>query len=123
VILHKGQTIKYALKFIHCELDAKREADNICRIPRDPRVVRYYGCFIFRNRIVIGMELCDGDLGDFVAKYCNLSQDRKRFLRWDIVRKVAGGLHECHILGFMHRDIKPPNSTSPFPTSRHANFV
>jgi len=114
VVVHQGVRIEYALKFIDSQrgVDAKREADNICRIPRDDRVVQYYGCFEFKNYVVIGMELCDGTLNHFLNRYRQLSDQYRRFLRWDIVRKVAGGLHECHVRGFMHRDIKPDNSTS-----------
>lgn len=115
MIYHEGKIIRYALKFISNEkwYDAKREADNICRIPKDERLVRYFGWFQFRNWIIIGMELCDGTLNHYLnhPSFTGQNPQYQRFARWDILRKIVGALHECHSQRFMHRDIKPDNST------------
>ena len=108
------------MKFISNDqgYDAMREAQNVCCIPKVEGLVKYYGHFQHRvpsTGVVftcIGMELCDGNLNDYLKTswYLGLTPDQQRIQRWEMLRAIAGGLEACHNKRIMHRDIKPDNS-------------
>ena len=97
------------------------EIDLISKIPRHTSIVKYYGWFTFQYHgwlqlecyAVVGMELCVGNLGDYLNSLYqrNYSLHDMNYIRWYIVQGIAEGLHQCHSIQLMHRDIKPENSS------------
>lgn len=108
----------YALKFIPLLGRPIAEIDNIYLMPHHPFIVKYYGWFRFESYAILGMELCNGTLMDYLSGslYRNLTAQQQRYARWYIVEQIAEGLHQCHSLQLIHRDIKPQNSNSHFQT-------
>jgi serine/threonine protein kinase len=108
--------MSFALKFIHrtgLHRAQYPEVDNIPRLPRHPGIIRYFGFFEFEDFVVVGTEVCDGDLKKlFAEKYYGSDSLTQNCMRWDMLQQVAEGLHQCHFSGLMHRDIKPDNSMS-----------
>jgi serine/threonine protein kinase len=120
--------ISYAIKFLNLkpgnmldEKRAKREVDNLARIPKHPSILEHYGWFKFHCWIIIGMELCNGSMKDLLSgpRYCNLSLLEKQAMRWKIIGQVAESLHVCHRSGLIHRDIKPDNGKNSLLLSTH----
>src|SRR5215472_13481688 len=105
---NESKKLYYALKFMRLESDddfdaAKREIQNILRIPQSPAIVQYYGWFQVGRWAVVGMELCSGDIINFLASsnYRNASEAKKANYRWEIIESIAVGLSECHSQGLI----------------------
>jgi serine/threonine protein kinase len=112
IVHHQGYQIGYALKF----MTNSEEAQKIHLIPRHEGLVKYYGAFPYKQWTGVGMELCWGNLKEYLRSplYQNLSVDEQRIKRWEMLCAIAGGLEACHVRGIMHRDIKPENSMPSF---------
>lgn len=110
-----GMEVLYALKFMPLNL-AEKELHNIhYRIPRHPFIVRCYGYFPFDCYAVIGMEVCEGSLVQYLASsiFRNLTLYNQCYARWYILKQIAEALHQCHMVHLIHRDIKPENGELP----------
>ena len=61
----------------------------------------------------IDMELCDGNLDQFIRD-CNPASSTPIKIEdvWDIMVQITSGLAHIHSQGEVHRDIKPRNSTT-----------
>ena len=61
----------------------------------------------------IQMELCQGDLAEFLqSRYYPpfpLTQPLSLAAVWEIFRQIMEGLEYIHSLGLIHRDLKPKN--------------
>jgi serine/threonine protein kinase len=82
----------------------------------------------FSEVYYIDMEICEGNLEDYIK-----GNDRKMFEAalfsrmdvghlakattiWNIMEQIASGLCFIHACGEVHRDVKPRNGNTPVPT-------
>jgi tetratricopeptide (TPR) repeat protein len=79
---------------------------QICRQITHPNIVRVYDLGRFRGGIFITMEHLEGQSLDALVDRQNpLPLARLRHL----LSEIAAGLEEAHLLGVIHRDLKPTN--------------
>ncbi|XP_026727095.1 uncharacterized protein LOC113493354 isoform X4 [Trichoplusia ni] len=71
-----------------------------------PHLVRYYGCELHREEMLIFMELCvEGSLEALVATSGALAEHTAR----RYTQQLLSAVHELHARGIAHRDIKSGN--------------
>ncbi|CAH0582817.1 unnamed protein product [Chrysodeixis includens] len=71
-----------------------------------PHLVRYYGCELHREEMLIFMELCvEGSLEALVATSGALAEHTAR----RYTKQLLSAVHELHARGIAHRDIKSGN--------------
>jgi serine/threonine protein kinase len=90
--------------------------------------VLHHGKFTWSSYYFIDMELCDGDLRDYIygrMEPSSLPDPRPSFVKifilssqrnkqnWSIMEQIASGLDFIHSHGQVHRDLKPANGTYP----------
>jgi serine/threonine protein kinase len=90
--------------------------------------VLHHGKFAWSSYYFIDMELCDGDLRDYIygrMEPSSLPDPRPSFVKifilssqrnkqnWSIMEQIASGLDFIHSHGQVHRDLKPANGTYP----------
>ena len=110
-----GREVQYALKFMPLNLAEKELHNVLYRIPRHPYIVRCYGYFPFDGHAVIGMEVCQGSLWQYLmgSVFRNLTVSNQCYARWYILQQMAEALHQCHLVHLIHRDVKPENGKIP----------
>ncbi|ELP85180.1 serine/threonine-protein kinase, putative, partial [Entamoeba invadens IP1] len=73
---------------------------------RHPNIVGFEGCWIFDNRVYIGMEYCSqGTLKSLMKTKQHFNEPDTAFL----IRETLRALQYIHEFGFIHRDIKTAN--------------
>ncbi|EAL51627.1 serine/threonine-protein kinase, putative [Entamoeba histolytica HM-1:IMSS-B] len=73
---------------------------------KHPNIVGFEGCWIFDNRVYIGMEYCSqGTLKSLLKTKQRFNEPDTAFL----VRETLRALQYIHEYGFIHRDIKTAN--------------
>ncbi|KAL7718047.1 Serine/threonine-protein kinase [Entamoeba marina] len=73
---------------------------------RHPNIVGYEGCWIFDNKVYIGMEYCSqGTIKELLRSKQKFSEPDAAF----VIRETLRALQYIHEYGFIHRDIKTAN--------------
>jgi serine/threonine protein kinase len=58
------------------------------------------------------MELCEGDLNDFVQRRYSRGNQLSPNEIWDTFRQIMSGVEYIHVQNIVHGDLKPKNSTT-----------
>ncbi|KAL6582632.1 Calcium-dependent protein kinase 18 [Orobanche minor] len=88
--------------------DVKREVKILKALAGHENVVHFYNSFEDDSYVYIVMELCEG--GELLDRI--LSKKDSRYTEKDaaiVVRQMLKVAAECHLHGFVHRDMKPEN--------------
>ncbi|KAL1536821.1 Calcium-dependent protein kinase 18 [Salvia divinorum] len=88
--------------------DVKREVKILRALTGHENVVHFYNAFEDDSYVYIVMELCEG--GELLDRI--LSKKESRYTEKDaaiVVRQMLKVAAECHLHGFVHRDMKPEN--------------
>ncbi|KAL8045247.1 hypothetical protein ABFX02_08G100600 [Erythranthe guttata] len=88
--------------------DVKREVKILKALAGHENVVHFYNAFEDDSFVYIVMELCEG--GELLDRI--LSKKDSRYTEKDaaiVVRQMLKVAAECHLHGFVHRDMKPEN--------------
>ncbi|GAB4847533.1 Calcium-dependent protein kinase 18 [Ancistrocladus abbreviatus] len=88
--------------------DVKREVKILKALAGHENVVHFYNAFEDENYVYIVMELCEG--GELLDRI--LAKKDSRYTEKDaaiVVRQMLKVAAECHLHGFVHRDMKPEN--------------
>ncbi|CAA0811083.1 Calcium-dependent protein kinase 28 [Striga hermonthica] len=88
--------------------DVKREVKILKALAGHENVVHFYNAFEDGSYVYIVMELCEG--GELLDRI--LSKKDSRYTEKDaaiVVRQMLKVAAECHLHGFVHRDMKPEN--------------
>lgn len=85
------------------EVDALQESDD------HPNVIRYYSKFQNTEFLYIALELCPCSLEQVIETPYRFQEMTDRMDPKDVLRQTASGLKHLHLLGIVHRDIKPQN--------------
>lgn len=88
--------------------DVKREVKILKALAGHENVVHFYNAFEDGSYVYIVMELCEG--GELLDRI--LSKKESRYTEKDaaiVVRQMLKVAAECHLHGFVHRDMKPEN--------------
>ncbi|KAL8472432.1 hypothetical protein ACS0TY_028962 [Phlomoides rotata] len=88
--------------------DVKREVKILRALAGHENVVHFYNAFDDDSYVYIVMELCEG--GELLDRI--LSKKDSRYTEKDaaiVVRQMLKVAAECHLHGFVHRDMKPEN--------------
>ncbi|KAL2241161.1 calcium-dependent protein kinase 18-like [Sesamum indicum] len=88
--------------------DVKREVKILKALAGHENVVHFYNAFEDDSYVYIVMELCEG--GELLDRI--LSKKDSRYTEKDaaiVVRQMLKVAAECHLHGFVHRDMKPEN--------------
>jgi len=100
------------------DISLERNAVQAISKGRHPNVVQILDTWIeetsFITTCFIQMELCQGDLAEFLHERYQSDAVRKGLSSWetrDIFRQIMAGLEYIHSQGIMHRDLKPKNGT------------
>ena len=84
--------------------------------PQNPHVIRVFEFWFHRNeeegilRTFILMELCDGNLEEYVTSLRDADKEIEPLEIIDIMLQVLSGLCHCHEAEICHRDLKLSNS-------------
>lgn len=73
----------------------------------DPNVVRLYEVIHSGNDMVLVFEYLEDDLKKFMKKFRQTRIDP--MIVKSFVYQLIKGIHTCHCLGILHRDLKPQN--------------
>lgn len=75
-----------------------------------PYLVKFFGAFMFREKLHVGIELMDrGSLDKLLLQVKELHDDIPPASIACIARHAIHGLHYLHQHGWLHQDIKPGN--------------
>ncbi|XP_010268687.1 PREDICTED: calcium-dependent protein kinase 18-like [Nelumbo nucifera] len=88
--------------------DVKREVKILQALTGHENMVQFYNAFEDDSYVYIVMELCEG--GELLDRI--LAKKDSRYSEKDaaiIVRQMLKVAAECHLHGFVHRDMKPEN--------------
>ncbi|GMH24012.1 hypothetical protein Nepgr_025855 [Nepenthes gracilis] len=88
--------------------DVKREVRILKALAGHENVVQFYNAFDDEDYVYIVMELCEG--GELLDRI--LAKKDSRYSEKDaaiVVRQMLKVAAECHLHGFVHRDMKPEN--------------
>lgn len=88
--------------------DVKREVKILKALAGHENVVHFYNAFEDENYVYIVMELCEG--GELLDRI--LAKKDSRYSEKDaaiVVHQMLKVAAECHLHGFVHRDMKPEN--------------
>ncbi|XP_051140816.1 calcium-dependent protein kinase 28-like isoform X1 [Andrographis paniculata] len=88
--------------------DVKREVKILKALAGHVNIVQFYNAFEDDSYVYIVMELCEG--GELLDRI--LSKKDSRYTEKDaaiVVRQMLKVAAECHLHGFVHRDMKPEN--------------
>ncbi|KAL8098083.1 hypothetical protein AgCh_031013 [Apium graveolens] len=88
--------------------DVKREVKILKALSGHENVVQFYKSFEDDSYVYIAMELCEG--GELLDRI--LAKKSSRYTEKDaarVVRQMLKVAAECHLHGFVHRDMKPEN--------------
>ncbi|KAL0350447.1 UNVERIFIED_CONTAM: Calcium-dependent protein kinase [Sesamum radiatum] len=91
--------------------DVKREVKILKALAGHENVVHFYNAFEDDSYVYIVMELCEG--GELLDRI--LSKKDSRYTEKDaaiVVRQMLKVAAECHLHGFVHRDMKPEVTTA-----------
>lgn len=91
------------------------ETTMIAKLPKHQNIVRYLGYRELHMHAIIGMELCDDKLSNYLQSkvYSARSVNGRSIARWKIGEQIGLGLAITHRHQIIHRDIKLDNSTLP----------
>jgi|SRR5271169_4259328 len=91
-----------------------RAITKLCKANSHPNVVTVFRQGEVKNSALyyIDMELCDGNLDQFIRDHSPSSETPIAIADiWDIMVQISSGLAYIHSFGEIHRDIKPRNSS------------
>ncbi|KAK3608719.1 hypothetical protein CHS0354_038162 [Potamilus streckersoni] len=94
---------------------AEQEVKLLRESDQHPNVIRYFWMEEDIHFLFIALELCDGNLEDYVE---NKLQNIINIEPIDILHQALNGLAHLHSLGIVHRDIKPQNILISKPNSQ-----
>lgn len=98
---HLPRRCAEGLTFPRC---APVQASILRRHPHE-NIVTFYEPFTTITSTFLPMELCGGDLFDYIEVHGALTEPAGRAL----FRQVVAALQHCHSLGIYHCDVKPEN--------------
>ncbi|KAL6068236.1 Plant dual-specificity MAP kinase kinase family domain protein [Balamuthia mandrillaris] len=110
--LNKQTLEMVAVKFIPIESEdtfkLQREIDIMKKIPYAPEIVKYFGCYVKDNMLLIVMEYCDGGSLMDILRACNKTLEEAQIAAASAA--VVRGLQHLHkTVKIMHRDVKAAN--------------
>lgn len=82
-----------------------REISLLKELSPYENIIELYQAIHLSNKLYLIFELCDMDLKDYMKKNSNISLLNKKVILFGVIK----GIHYCHSLKIMHRDIKPQN--------------
>jgi serine/threonine protein kinase len=97
-------------------INAEHEAILAVSKQRHPNIVEIMDVWIEQESFFavcyIKMELCDGNLDDFLSRRygADIPDPLSEAEIWRIFRQIVSGIEFIHSEGIVHRDIKPKNS-------------
>ncbi|XVF63631.1 hypothetical protein PTKIN_Ptkin09bG0102100 [Pterospermum kingtungense] len=110
----KATERKYACKsFQRRKLTTKEQVEDVRRetlilqhLTGHPNIVEFKGAYEDRHNIDLVMELCSGgELFDRIIAKGSYSERHAA----SICRQIVNAVHYCHLMGVIHRNIKPEN--------------
>lgn len=92
-----------------------RAISKLCKAKAHPNIVAVFRQGEVKNSALyyIDMELCDGNLDQFMRDHLPSSTTPIHISDiWNIMVQITSGLAYIHSCGEIHRDIKPRNSNT-----------
>jgi len=115
---------KYAIKMLREDPDTPTELKTIqavCRSNPNEHVVKVHDFWYqqkeeerFWSCTFIRMQLCKGTLEHHLSALRQSGRVTEPFEITEIMLQILTGLFHCHVQGYVHRDLKTSNSTSPY---------
>ncbi|KAM9969596.1 hypothetical protein ACTFIR_001432 [Dictyostelium discoideum] len=100
-----------AIKFLEMEGEEnsslKKEITILKNTVRCPYIVKYHGCYIKENNLMIVMEYCDGGSILDIMQMCSITLTEAQIAA--ILYQIVEGLVYLHSNKILHRDIKAGN--------------
>ncbi|KAK5578705.1 hypothetical protein RB653_008378 [Dictyostelium firmibasis] len=100
-----------AIKFLEMEGEEnsslKKEITILKNTVRCPYIVKYHGCYIKENNLMIVMEYCDGGSILDIMQMCSITLTETQIAA--ILYQIVEGLVYLHSNKILHRDIKAGN--------------
>ena len=84
--------------------DVKREILILQHLTGQPNIVEFKGAYEDKQNLLLVMELCTG--GELFDRIINKGTYSEREAA-SIGRQIVNVVHVCHVMGVMHRDLKP----------------
>jgi len=101
----------YAIKFLEIddedEENLQKEIDILKESIQCPYIVKYHGCYLKENTLMIVMEFCDGGSCLDIMNSCKRTFSEDQIA--SIVAQMIQGLVYLHSHKILHRDIKAGN--------------
>jgi serine/threonine protein kinase len=101
--------------------------DSIARHdPPHPHVIHVYDFWFVDDvtrRTYIEMELCDGNLLEYLNDRKEINSDIQAVELCEIMIAILSGLQICHEHRLLHRDLKLANSMCPSGISTYCSLV
>lgn len=91
-----------------CDI-ASQEVNLLQESDDHPNVIRYYSQYQNPEFLYIALELCPCTLEQVIETPFKFQEMTDRMDPKDILKQMASGLKHLHMLGIVHRDIKPQN--------------
>jgi serine/threonine protein kinase len=96
------------------DINAQNEILGIISSGHHPNIVDVIDTWLERNSyfttFYIQMELCEGDLNDFLQRRYSHGNQLSPNEIWDTFRQIMSGVEYIHLQDIVHGDLKPKNS-------------